>query len=151
MGKSHASIDFPFSTDDRPPTLKRVGISVSGVLDGDALYDALCDSAYVDAITYSFSAMAGVQYRRIMVGTGHGPNNAIHVSGTHAKLYITYDKRDRPTAYIGSMNAVSPTLFELVVQLNQKQSKAMAEWFEEVWKLNNPNYAKCRKNTKTSH
>lgn len=141
--QTNESISFEFDSGRVPKQLRYGSITIPSVLDGVELKTALESAEYVDCITYTYTPFASVKFRRAIVGNGRGPANAILVRGTHAKMYITYDKRDCPTAYIGSMNAVSPTLFELVVQLNTKQSIAAAEYFEELWRLNNPNYAKC--------
>ncbi len=96
-----------------------------------------CD--HIDCLTYSISFDV-CKLRRVIYVVGRPPRAAksIQVSGTHAKLWLCYDKADNCQAYVGSANATAMTLFELVYKATTEQTRDLVDYFESLWKLNTP-------------
>lgn len=95
---------------------------------------------FVDALTYSASPFFPVFIRRLILTTSSSPliavKSILRVSENHAKLYICY-RNDKPiAAFIGSMNAVGSTSFELMYKLPPRQLRPTTEYFNALWKNN---------------
>lgn len=144
----HEDVDFEFNTDRLArPIIATDSCPIPRVLTASACYTELCGADHVDAIVYSFSrrALLSVPFRRLIVssegsctlyGTFNHTLRVKVVSQSHAKMYLAWTGA-HCTCFIGSMNAVSPTLFELMVQLDKRQTKHAITYFDELWKLNN--------------
>jgi hypothetical protein len=92
----------------------------------------------LDVLTYSVSRIS-LPITRCIYVEGVPPQRAksLRVSGTHAKLWIGYTDTT-PVAYVGSANATSMTLNEIMYRATPKMSVLLADYFNDLWIANQP-------------
>lgn len=133
--------DFNISQTQFLPALDYDPPDIEGVYSMDNFWNELQAQRYtkLDLISYTITPAInklGIPIDRCIVQIAPKDiEGAMVVTGTHAKLYIGY-KRNKPTAYIGSANAVNSQSLELLVKCTPQQSQALKTWFDKTWKRN---------------
>lgn len=140
MPKPHEDIDLSFlhlETTKFLPLLWVPPINIPGIFTAEQFILELqsSDYDYVDCCVYSASANFGFPIRKLI--TTHNNNSKAkqvkQVAGTHAKFYVAYKKHKVKAAYIGSLNAVDQTAFELIVRCTNTQTKKLKYLFDSLW------------------
>jgi len=97
-----------------------------------------------DVATYtimSFALFRKSPIRRLIYGVGIPPLGtalSVHVSHTHAKLWLCYKSPtdNSPDVYVGSANATDMTILDLMIKVNSRQAKTLIGYFNLLWELN---------------
>lgn len=116
----------------------------SGIFTDEMFARTLGIYSHFDILTYSITPMAIFHTRpihRLIYHTGQVPRNtkkSIRLSGTHAKLWICHQDSARKAVhvYLGSANATSMTLHELIVRLTDSQALIARKHFDKLWENN---------------
>lgn len=121
----------------RALVLPRISLPDPFLDEGD-FADELLGFDSIDVLTYSISRIT-LPIARCLYVEGTPPHRAksLRVSGTHAKLWIGYTDTT-PTAYVGSANATSMTLNEIMYRATPKMSVILADYFNDLWTANQP-------------
>lgn len=105
---------------------------------------ALRNYDHFDILTYTISPMhifAMREIKRLIYCVGKPPrkvSKSIRVSGTHAKIWICYKRKDdkTPDVFIGSANATEMTLHEIMIRLTGDKALVLTKHFNYLWENN---------------
>jgi hypothetical protein len=102
--------------------------------------------AILDIMTYGASldgphlpirrAVVGLHSGRTTVQFLRKPKESRLFTNIHSKVILAYEESNSVSSdvFIGSHNFVGTTLYDLMVQLHDKQADAVREYFESFWR-----------------
>lgn len=116
------------------------------ILNPRRFYEELAQQRYVEALTYTFTYVPDVLFRRLVLC--RKPTQPLEVVGMglvrteirlhpqlHTKLFICESRGRHPfTAYIGSQNLVKPTTYNIMLRIKDESAiSALRRYYAMIW------------------